>query len=149
MLAQGRHITNAYDFFGDFIQGAKGCAILGEGQTKPRLFKGHKPASANLAWQYTGEPCDQYQREHDLFFDAIRNNKPYNETERSAKSCFTAIMGRMACESGQMISWEEAIASNLELAPGLENYTNDSNPPVLPDANGKYPVAMPGSAKVL
>jgi len=149
MLAQGRHITNAYDFFGDFIQGAKGCAILGEGQSKPRLFKGHKPASANLAWQYTGEPCDQYQREHDLFFDAIRNNKPYNETERSAKSCFTAIMGRMACESGQMISWDEAFASNLELAPGLENYTKDSKPPVMPDADGKYPVAMPGSAKVL
>jgi predicted dehydrogenase len=149
MLAQGRHITNAYDFFGDFIQGAKGCAILGEGQTKPRLFKGHKPASANLAWQYTGEPCDQYQREHDLFFDAIRNNKPYNETERCAKSCFTAIMGRMACESGQMITWEEAFASNLELAPGLENYTKDSNPPVMPDANGNYPVATPGSAKVL
>jgi len=149
MLAQGRHITNAYDFFGDFIQGAKGCAILGEGQSKPRLFKGHKPASANLAWQYTGAPCDQYQREHDLFFDAIRSNKPYNETERSAKSCFAAIMGRMACESGQMISWEEAFASNLELAPGLENYTKDSNPPAMPDANGKYPVALPGSAKVL
>jgi predicted dehydrogenase len=149
MLAQGRHITNAYDFFGDFIQGAKGCAILGEGQSKPRVFKGHKPASANLAWQYTGEPCDQYQREHDLFFDAIRNNKPYNETERCAKSCFTAIMGRMACESGQMISWEEAFASNLELAPGLESFTKDSNPPVMPDASGNYPVAMPGSAKVL
>jgi predicted dehydrogenase len=149
LLAQGRHITNAYDFFGDFIQGAKGGAILGEGQSKPRIFKGHKPASANLAWQYTGAPCDQYQREHDLFFDAIRNNKPYNETERSAKSCFTAIMGRMACESGQMISWEEAFASNLELAPGLDNYTNDSHPPVMPDANGNYPIALPGSAKVL
>jgi predicted dehydrogenase len=149
MLAQGRHITNCYDFFGDVIQGAKGCAILGEGQLKPRLFKGHKPASANLLWQYTGAPCDQYQREHDLFFDAIRNDKPYNETERSAKSCLTAIMGRMACESGQMISWDDAFASNLELAPGLENYTNESNPPVMPDTSGKYPVAMPGSEKVL
>jgi len=149
LLAQGRHITNAYDFFGDFIQGAKGCAILGEGQSKPRIFKGHKPASADLAWQYTGDPCDQYQREHDLLFDAIRNNKLYNETERSAKSCFTAIMGRMACESGQMITWDEAFASNLELAPGLEDYTKDSNPPVMPDAQGKYPVAMPGSTKVL
>lgn len=149
MLAQGRHITNCYDFFGDVIQGAKGCAILGEGQLKPRLFKGHKPASANLLWQYTGAPCDQYQREHDLFFEAIRNDQPYNETERSAKSCLTAIMGRMACESGQMISWDDAFASNLELAPGLENYTNDSNPPVMPDANGKYSIAMPGSTKVL
>lgn len=149
MLAQGRHITNCYDFFGDTIQGAKGCAILGEGQPKPRLFEGHKASSANLLWQYTGAPCDQYQREHDLLFDAIRNNKPYNETERSAKSCMTAIMGRMACESGQMIAWDEALASNLELAPGLDNYTDNSQPPVQPDANGHYPIAMPGSAKVL
>lgn len=148
LLAQGRHITNAYDFFGDVIQGATGSAILGEGQSKPRLFKGHKPSSANLIWQYTGTPCDQYQREHDLFFDAIRNNRPYNETEYSVKSCFTAIMGRMACESGQMISWDDAFHSDLELAPGLENFTSNSNPPVLPDAHGQYPVAMPGVTKV-
>ncbi len=149
MLAQGRHITNCYDFFGNVIQGAKGCAILGEGQPKPRLFKGHKPVSGQLLWQYTGAPCDQYQREHDLFFEAIRNDRPYNETERSAKSCMAAIMGRMACESGQMITWEEALASNLELAPGLENFTDASNPPVLPDANGRYPIAMPGTTKVI
>jgi len=149
LLAQGRLITNAYDFFGDFIQGARGCAILGEGQSKPRLFKGHKPVSADLVWQYQGPPCDHYQREHDLLFDAIRNDKPYNETERSAKSGFTSIMGRMACESGQMITWEDAFASDLELAPGLANLTNDSNPPAMPDASGHYPIAMPGQTKVL
>jgi predicted dehydrogenase len=143
-MAQGRHIANCWDFFGDVIQGTKGCAVLGEGQAKPRLFKGHNQTSENVIWSYKGPACDHYQVEHDLLFDAIRNNKPYNETERSAKSCFTAIMGRMACESGRMITWDEAMASNLELAPGLENYTWDSNPPAMPDANGKYPVAMPG-----
>lgn len=149
MLAQGRHITNAFDFFGDFIQGAKGCAILGEGQPKPRLFKGHKPDPADLLWRYTGPECDHYQREHDLFFDAIRNNKPCNETERCAKSGFTAILGRMACESGQLITWDEAFASELELAPGLDRLTNESSPPVMPDANGKYPSAIPGQTKVM
>ncbi len=148
MLAQGRHLTNAYDFFGDFIQGAQGCAILGEGQLQPRLFKGHRPDSADLLWKYTGPPCDQYQREHDLFFAAIRNDQPYNEAERCAKSCFAAILGRMACESGQMITWEEAFASDVELAPGLASFTTNSNPPVLPDANGKYPIAIPGQTKV-
>jgi predicted dehydrogenase len=149
MLAQGRHITNTYDFFGDFIQGAKGCAILGEGQSKPRLFKGHKPDAADLLWKYTGPPCDHYQREHDLFFDAIRNDKPYNEAERCARAGFAAILGRMACESGQLITWDEAFACDLELAPGLANFTSASNPPVLPDANGKYPIAMPGQTKAL
>ena len=35
------------------------------------------------------------------------------------------------------------------LAPGLDDYTMDSEPPVKPDAEGRYPVAMPGQTKVL
>ena len=143
-VAQGRHIANCYDFFGSILQGAKGSGILGEGQSKPRLFKGHQQPSENVIWSYKGPACDHYQYEHDLLFDAIRNDQPYNETERCAKSCFTAIMGRMACESGKMITWDEALASKTELAPGLDNYTWDSNPPAMPDANGRYPIAMPG-----
>jgi hypothetical protein len=146
-MAQARHMTNCWDFFGDVVQGTKGCAVLGEGQPNPQLFKGHQPTSANLAWSYKGAPCDHYQREHDLLFDAIRNDKPYNETERSAKSCLTAIMGRMACESGKQITWEEALASDVELAPGLANYTWTSNPPAMPDSSGKYAIAIPGQTK--
>ncbi len=149
MVAQGRHINNCWDLFGDVIQGTKGVAVLGEGQPKPRIFKGHKQASENLIWSYKGPECDHYQREHDLLFEAIRNDQPYNEVERSAKSCFAAIMGRMACESGKMITWEEALASKVELAPDLQNCQWDSNPPIMPDANGKYPIAMPGQSQVL
>jgi len=87
--------------------------------------------------------------EHDLLFGAIRENKHYNETERSAHAAMTGILGRMAAESGQMITWEQAMASNLELAPGLDSYTMDSDPPVKPDAQGRYPVAMPGKTRVL
>ncbi len=144
MVAQGRHMNKCWDFFGDVLQGTKGCAILGENQPQPRLFKGHNRTSENLIWSYKGAPCNHYQREHDLLFDAIRNDKPYNETQRCAKSCLTAIMGRMACESGQLITWDDALASNLQLAPGLDNYTWESNPPAMPDASGKYPIAMPG-----
>jgi hypothetical protein len=48
-----------------------------------------------------------------------------------------------------MITWDEAMASNLELAPGLDQYTMASQPPALPDAQGRYPIAMPGMTKVL
>jgi predicted dehydrogenase len=149
MVAQGRHIANTWDFFGDVIHGTTGCAVLGEGQPRPRLFKGHNPSSQNLIWSYKGPEFDHYQHEHDLLFDAIRNDKPWNETERCAKSCMAAIMGRMACESGKMITWDEALQSNLELAPGIENFSMDSAPPVVPDANGKYPIAMPGQTVAL
>lgn len=147
--AQGRHMTRCWDFFGDVIHGTTGCAVLGEGQPRPMLFKGHKPVADQVLWRYRGEGGDQYQLEHDLLFDAIRNDKPHNETKRCAYACLTAIMGRMACESGQLITWDDAMKSNLELAPGLDQYTVNSNPPVLPDANGKYPIAMPGEMKVI
>jgi predicted dehydrogenase len=147
--AQGRHMDNCWGFFGDIIHGAKGSAVLGEGISDPRIFKGHQQTSANVIWKYEGPRCDAYQHEHDLLFDAIRNNKPYNEAERSAYGAMTGILGRMAAESGKMITWEQALESNIELAPGLDNYTMDSEPPVKPDAQGNYPVAMPGITKVL
>ena len=56
----------------------------------------------------------------------------------------TGILGRMASETGQMITWEDALASNIELAPGLDDFTMDSEPPVKPDADGNYPIALPG-----
>ena len=150
LFAQGRHINKCHDFFGDIIHGATGSAVFGEGQPKPRLYKGHRQTSEHLVWEYKGPPCDHYQREHDLLFDAIRKNKPCNETERSAKSCLTAIMGRMACESGALITWDEALASNVELAPGLEQISSLSDSaPVLPAADGRYPIAMPGRTQVL
>ena len=61
----------------------------------------------------------------------------------------TGILGRMAVESGKEITWDEAMASNLELAPGLDQMTMDSPALVMPDAQGRYPVAMPGTTKVL
>ena len=110
-VGEGRHMTSCFDFWGAVLQGAKGSAILGEGQDDPRLFKGWNQTSENLIWRYKGPKCDKYQYEHDLLFDAIRNDKPYNESERCAKTSLTCIMGRMACESGKKITWEEAMAS--------------------------------------
>jgi predicted dehydrogenase len=149
LFAQGRHMTGCWGFFGDVIHGAKGSAVLGEGIPQPRLYAGHNAKSKNLIWEYKGPPCNHYQVEHELLFQAIREDRPYNEAERCAKAAMTGILGRMAAESGKLITWEEALASNLELAPGLEQMTWQSNPPVMPDAEGRYPVAMPGVTQVI
>jgi predicted dehydrogenase len=148
LMAQGRHMNNCFDFFGDVIHGSKGSAVLGEGITRPLLYKGHQQTQGNIAWQPAKASRDAYQVEHDLLFAAIRNNQPYNETERCAKSCFTAIMGRMACESGKQLTWDEAFKSDRELAPNLANLTLDGPPPASakPNEQGAYPVAMPGKA---
>ncbi len=150
MMAEGRHISNCFDFWGVVAHGATGCAVMGEGIPKPMLYKGHQRTTANITWRYKGPEWDHYQYEHDLLFDAIRNDKPYNEVERSAKSCFAAIMGRMACESGKLINWDEAIKADIALAPDLDNVASlEDKAPVEPDANGHYPIAMPGTTKVI
>ncbi len=150
LFAQGRHMANTWGFFGDVIHGSTGCAQLGEGQPEPRLYKGFQRVKKNQIWEYKGGPCNQYQVEHDLLFAAIRQDKPYNETERSAYAAMTGILGRMAAESGKEITWDQAINSNLELAPGLDQITSlDAPAPVQPDKNGDYPIAKPGFTTVL
>lgn len=150
MFAQGRHLANCWGFFGDIIHGATGSAVLGEGIPDPRMYKEHIRTAANEIWHYEGEPCNHYQREFDLLVDAIRNDKPYNEAERCAKSCMTAIMGRMAIESGQEVTWEQALNSDLSLAPDIEKWTSLDDPaPVQANEKGEYPIALPGFTKAL
>jgi predicted dehydrogenase len=149
MCAQGRHIAGCWDFCGNVIQGAKGSAVGSGWGQRPAIYKGHKRTPQDLIWEYKGPACNDYQVEHDLLFDAIRHDKPYNEAERCAKAAMAGIIGRMAAESGKEVAWDQAIQSNLELAPGLNEYSMDSHPPVMPDAQGHYPIAMPGMTKVL
>ena len=147
MLAQGRHMAGCWGFFGDVIHGTKGSAVLGEGVRNPRIFKGYNQTAENQIWKYDGARANSYDHEHELLFEAIRKDLPYNETERCAYAAMTGILGRMAAESGKEVTWETAMASDLVLAPGLEDLAMDSEPPVKPDADGNYPVAMPGFTK--
>jgi len=62
-------------------------------------------------------------------------------------STLTAIMGRMAGYSGKEIRRQDVLESNLSLLP--KRLAWDVDPPVLPDADGAYPVAIPGVTKVL
>lgn len=149
LLAQGRHMDNCWGFFGDVIHGTKGSAVLGEGIPQPKIFRGHKQTPEDLIWHYQGEPANAYRVEHERLFKAIREDIPYNETERSAYAAMVGILGRMAAESGQRITWQEAINSNAVLAPGIDDYTMESVPPAEPDSQGRYPIAMPGISKVL
>ena len=71
------------------------------------------------------------------------------KAEYGAKSTMTAILGRMATYSGTMISWEEAINSNLSLAD-VDRYTSLADEaPVKPNDRGEYAIPVPGETKVL
>ena len=53
-------------------------------------------------------------------------------------------MGRMACNTGQVVTWDEALNHVQEFAPGLDKLTMDSPAPVSVGADGKYPQPQPG-----
>ncbi len=138
MYSQCRQIPGCWNLIGEFVQGAKGTADIGH--TKAAI------EATGLSWKsgrrHRGNP---YQVEHDVLFDAIRNNKPHNETEYGAMSTMTAILGRMATYSGKNVTWDEGFNSNLELKP--DRYSFDATSPVMPDADGVYPCAVPGVTK--
>jgi myo-inositol 2-dehydrogenase / D-chiro-inositol 1-dehydrogenase len=53
-----------------------------------------------------------------------------------------AILGRWVDFTGQAITWDQAINSNHSFVPS--KYALDGTPPVVPGADGQYPIAMPG-----
>ena len=67
------------------------------------------------------------------------------DAEYAAMSTLTAIMGRMAAYSVNVVTRDQALHSPLSLSP--DRYTWAATPPTLPDKTGAYPVAMPGVTK--
>jgi hypothetical protein len=57
----------------------------------------------------------------------------------------TSILGRLATYSGQVIEWDKAINSGINIAPS--SFSWDADMPSKPDANGLYSVAVPGKTK--
>jgi len=87
-----------------------------------------------------------YQREHEDLMASIRGTGPYRlDAEYGATSSMTAVMGRMATYSGQLVTWDEAAKSDLRLGP--DRYTWDADPPTKADATGSYAAAVPGETR--
>jgi hypothetical protein len=58
-----------------------------------------------------------YQQEHNELFASIRSGNPINDIARMANSTMLAILGRMACYTGEMITWDRALNSREDLTP--------------------------------
>lgn len=135
-FSQCRHIRGCWSSVSEHLIGTKGRSdvnahrIMGESR-----------------WRYEGGGKNPYQQEHDALFDAIRNDKPFNEAVNGAMSSLTAIMGRLATYSGRIIERDAALNSAQALVPS--EYSWDGQPPTLPNEQGFYPVAIPGSTNVV
>ncbi|WP_432712730.1 Gfo/Idh/MocA family protein [Pedobacter sp.] len=143
IYSQCRHYEGTQNRVDETFQGTKGRTYLSANNTA--ILWDHK---GNEIFNHpTKGNANPYQTEHDELFAAIAKREyKFADAERAAKSCFTAIIGRYATYSGQIIQWDEALKAENSLMP--EQLSWNTNPKVLPDANGLYPVPMPGRTKV-
>lgn len=125
----GCHRNSAF-----YLQGTKGTASIREGI---------RDLDGNLIWRHRDiDDPDPYLVELNLLFDSIRNGGYVNHADRGARSTLTCLMGRMSAHSGQIVTWDEAMNSEVTLVPELHSF--DDEAPVQPNPDGSYPVPRPG-----
>ena len=139
-----RQISGCKRQIAEEIEGTKGLADLG--QSRCKLTSGDKVIWQSAIGRARGRE-NPYQVEHDVLFDAIRNDKPHNEAEQGALSTMTAILGRLATYSGKAVKWDDAMASKLSITTDAENW--EAEAPVQPLAEGGYEIPVPGLTKVI
>ena len=132
-----RHQPGTWRSVSEHIHGTKGNA-----EVSGARFFGMRGGGEEWRYPRNAPNPDPYQVEHDVLFDAIRNNKPHNEAVNGAHSTMTAILGRMANYSGLEVRWDDAINAQVSIMP--ERYAWDAKPPSIPNAEGWYPIPTPG-----
>jgi predicted dehydrogenase len=134
--SQCRHIKGTMSKVDELIVGTKGSIFCGAANIADRKGK--------VLYQYDRtKENNPYQTEHDELFAAIAKKEyKYDDTENGAKSTMTAILGRLATYTGQVVEFDKALNSGMTIMPTKFDF--NALPPLLPDANGNYPVAIPG-----
>ncbi len=147
---EGRTVPGCYQDFASYAHGSKGLGIIstaGHVPGKCRIYEGHNQDKNKLKWSAAQPEANPYQLEWDDLVDAVKNNKPYNEVERGVMASATTSLGRMAAHTGQEITMDDFLANDHEFAPEIDKLTLTSDAPLMADANGKYPIPLPGIIK--
>ena len=148
-IMDGRCMNGCQKIYSSYAHGTKGNAIVsssGDCGLPSSTYRGLGPDRANLLWESNvpaGEQ-DPYLNEWNDLVDAILNDRPYNEVERGVYASAVTSLGRKAAHTGQELTLEGFLNSAQEYAPDVDKLTMDSPPPLLADANGKYPIPEPG-----
>jgi predicted dehydrogenase len=162
LFFDGRNMAGARNEFASYAHGSKGSAVISTLVHTPgmtRIYKGHNiprvmskadlplPEDPNLVWAFPQPETSPYQYEWDDLMEAIRQNKPYNETKRGAEASLVTSMGRMAAHTGQIITYDQMLNCPHEFAPDVDKLTVDGPAPLVAGPDGKYPVPEPGVKK--
>jgi predicted dehydrogenase len=141
MLSQCRHIDNTWGHVAEYAHGTQGNCNIESATIKGR--------NGDVLWTYGRGGGGGHQQEHHDLFEVIRKGERPNEGEFGALSTMTSIFGRMCSYSGEMLKWEDALNSELVVAPIDQLTSFDDTPPVVPNEDGSYPIPMPGTTKVI
>jgi predicted dehydrogenase len=144
---EGRNINGCHQQFTSNCLGSKGAAIISAKNHSPakcKIFKGHNFDSGNPVWAYPQPEADPYQLEWDSLLEAVRKDKLYNEVKRGAEASLVTAMGRIAAHTGRVVTFDEMLAGDQELAPDVDKLVLDGPAPLQLGKDGKYPVPEPG-----
>ncbi|WP_209331033.1 Gfo/Idh/MocA family protein [Lunatimonas salinarum] len=139
-----RHFPGAANRVDESFQGTKGKVYMNAGHVgRISDYKG------GSLYEHNGENnINPYQKEHNELFAAIvKGEYKFADAENAAKSTMTSILGRFATYSGKVVSWDEAINSEINLKPDVLAW--DAMPKNVPDTDGYYAYAVPGQSKVV
>ena len=147
MYMDGRCINGCTPIYKSLVHGTKGVAVVaksGDYQPPSSTYKGQNPDDRTAQiWQST-DTSNPYDNEWADLMNAIRNNTPYNEVPRGVQASLTTSLGRIAAHTGVEWTYDDLLNSDVEYAPGIDKLTMDSPAFFHADADGKYPVPMPG-----
>ena len=141
-----RYLPNCYNEFATFIHGTK-CAAQFSGAIHAgtvHTYKDQRCTPDNIDWKAEKEQYTPWQAEWNVLLEAIRKDKEHNEAQRAALSNLADIMGRAAVHSGKIVTWDEAMSSNFQWVRDIDGMSEQTPPPVQADAQGRYPVPVPG-----
>lgn len=143
----GRTMPGAMNDMSSVVHGTKGSGIVstsGHFPGKVRTFKGQKQDRKDVIWAYPQPEQNPYVLEWKDLIEAIVGDQPYNEVPRGVEASLVTSMGRMAAHTGVEITYDQMLNCPHEMAPGVDEFTLTGPAPVMPDADGKYPIPQPG-----
>jgi predicted dehydrogenase len=147
LFFDGRTMLGCRNDMSSIVHGSKGSAIVSASGHTPgqvKTFSGQRQHRDEVIWAYPQPEANPYQLEWVDLVDAIVRDVPYNEVPRGVEASLVTAMGRMAAHTGQEITYEQMAECPHEFAPGVAEMTVDGPAPVMPNADGTYPVPMPG-----
>lgn len=107
MFSQSRQINGCQNIVSELVLGSLGTSNCAN-RIDPK--RGEK-------WRYRDESASAYRLTHEDLIASIVAGTPINEAQAVAESTMTGIIGREAAYSGQAVTWEQAMKSEMRLGP--------------------------------